>query len=66
MGKNEKKNEPKNPIETNRANPENRAEKGAKSYLMQHPERPEANPQTAILDRKTSREPNARRSLWQK
>ena len=55
MGKNEKKNEPKNPIETNRANPENRAEKGAKSYLMQHPERPEANPQTAILDWKTSR-----------
>ena len=56
--KKKKKKEPKNPMQRNRAKAEIGAKKRAKSYLIEDQERPEANPQPAILARKTSREPN--------
>ena len=59
MGKKWKKNEPKNPMQRNRVKAKIGAKKRAKSYLMEDQEWPEANPEPAILARKTSREPNS-------
>uniref|UniRef100_A0A6N2M8L6 Uncharacterized protein n=1 Tax=Salix viminalis TaxID=40686 RepID=A0A6N2M8L6_SALVM len=46
-------------MQKNRAKAEIGAKKRAKSYLIEDQERPEANPQPAILARKTNREPNS-------